>query len=89
MVQSDALSRWPDFIPEEDTDNEDLIMVLETLFMNLINMELQEQILNCKRLDLDTMKALKPLLEEEPTTIQNQLPDWSVEQVGERQVLYY
>ena len=89
MVQSDALSRWPDFIPEEDTDNEDLIMVLETLFMNLINMELQEQILNCKRLDSDTMKALKTLLEEEPTTIQNQLPDWSVEQVGERQVLYY
>ena len=88
-VQSDALSRQPDFIPEEDMDNEDMIMLLETLFVNLIDMELQERILNCEKLDSDAMEALKVLLEEGSTTIQNQLPDWLVEQVGGKQVLHY
>ena len=88
IVQSDTLLRRPDLIPEEDTDNEDLIMLPETLFVNLIDMELQEQILNCEKLNSDTMEALKTLLEEGPTTIQNQLPDWTVEHVEEK-VLYY
>ena len=35
------------------------------------------------------MEALKTLLEEGPMTIQNQLPDWTVEWVEGRQVLYY
>ena len=49
IVQSDMLSRQPDFIPREDTDNKNITMLLETLFVNLINMELQEQILNYKK----------------------------------------
>ena len=57
--------------------------------MNLIDAELQEQILNCEKLDSDAMEALKTLLEEGPTTIQNQLPDWTMEHVEGRQVLYY
>ena len=52
-------------------------------------MELQEQILNCEKLNSDAMEALKTLLEEGPMTIQNQLPDWTVEWVEGRQVLYY
>ena len=63
-------------------------MLPETLFVNLIDTELQEQILNCEKLNSDTMEALKTLLEEGPTTIQNQLPDWTVEHVEEK-VLYY
>ena len=39
MVQSDTLSRRPDHIPEEDTDNEDLILLPDELFINLINIE--------------------------------------------------
>ena len=57
--------------------------------MNLIDAELQERILNCEKLDSDAMEALKILLEEGPTTIRNQLPDWMVEHVEGRQVLYY
>ena len=64
-------------------------MLSDTLFVNLINAELQERILNCERLDSDTMEALKTLLEEGPMTIRNQLPDWTVEHVEGRQVLYY
>ena len=35
------------------------------------------------------MEALKVLLEEGPTTIRNQLPDWTVEHIEGKQVLYY
>ena len=88
-MQSDALSRRPDFTPEEDTDNENITMLLDELFINLIDTELQEQILTCEKLDSDAMEALKILLEEGSTTILNQLPDWTVESVKGKQVLYY
>ena len=89
IIQLDTLSRRPDFIPKEDMDNENITMLPDALFMNLIDTELQERILNCERLDSDAMEALKILLEEGPTTIQNQLPDWMVEHVEGKQVLYY
>ena len=89
MVQSDALSRRPDFTPEEDMDNENITMLPDELFVNLIDTELQERILACERLDSDAMEALKVLLEDGPTTIQNHLSDWTVERIGEKQVLYY
>jgi len=44
MVQSDTLSRRPDHIPEEDTDNEDLVLLPDELFINLINIELAKMI---------------------------------------------
>ena len=69
IVQSDALSRRPDLTPKEDTDNENITMLPDELFMNLINTELQERILTCEKLDSDAMEALKVLLEDGPTTI--------------------
>ena len=89
MVQSDALSQRPDFVPEEDTDNEDVTMLPDALFINLIDTELQERILSCERFDSDAMEALKTLLEEGPTTIRNQLSDWTTERINRKQVLYY
>ena len=89
MIQSDALSRRPDFVPTEDTDNEDMIMLPETMFVNLIDIDLQERILSCKKLNTDAMEALKVLLEEGSQTIQNQLVDWTTERINGKQVLYY
>jgi len=44
MVQSDALSRRPDHVPEEDMDNEDLVLLPDELFINLVNIELAKMI---------------------------------------------
>jgi len=44
MVQSDALSRQPDHIPEEDTDNEDLVLLPDKLFINHVNVKLAKMI---------------------------------------------
>ena len=41
MIQSDALSRRPDYIPEEDHDNENRILLPEDMFVNLMDMDLQ------------------------------------------------
>ena len=37
MVQSDALSRRPDFVPDNDTDNDDMTMLPEKLFINFLS----------------------------------------------------
>ena len=42
MIQSDALSRRPDYIPEKDDDNEDVVLLPEELFISLIDTDLQE-----------------------------------------------
>jgi len=41
MIQSDALFRQPDHCPEEDSDNKDIILLPEDLFINLIDIDLQ------------------------------------------------
>ena len=40
MIQSNALSRWADHIPEEDTDNEDMTLLPDKLFIKFINADM-------------------------------------------------
>ena len=41
IIQSDTLSRWPDFIPDKDTGNEDIVMLPDNLFIQLLDIDLQ------------------------------------------------
>jgi hypothetical protein len=79
MIQSDALSQRPDFTPDEDHDNEDITMLPDKMFVNLINTDLQEKIANSPEMDTDAADAIKLLLEQGPTTIQHNLDDWDFE----------
>ena len=83
MVQSDALSRRPDYIPEEDTDNEDVTMLPKGLFINLIDTELQERIANSDKMDKDTSEALVSLLGKE------KIEDWTMEKFNNRNILFF
>ena len=89
MGQSDALSRWPDHCPDEDHDNEDVVMLEENLFLNLLDLDLQDWIANGKELDFDVAEALEALLGNGPTTLQHNLEDWRLETVDDRKVLFY
>ena len=80
MAQSDALSRRPDFIPIEDNDNEDIVMLPDSLFINLIDIDLQQRLVNCNTMDKDAMDALTTLLDHGPTTVKNNLDDWTVDE---------
>ena len=89
MVQSDALSRRPDFVPEEDNDNDDMIMLPNDLFVNLIDTELQQRIANCTMMDRDAIEVLETLIQKGPTTVRNNLSDWTMEEFNGKNVLFF
>ena len=89
MVQSDALSRRPDLCPDEDTDNENIVMLPEDMFLHLIDVDLQKKIAMADDLDNNAAEALKLLLEQGPTTMTTGLDDWKVEQAHGRNILFY
>jgi Integrase zinc binding domain len=76
-IQANSLSQRPELCPQ-GTDNEDIIVLLEHLFVNLINMELQKKIANAKNMEYDAAKAIKELLEKGPSEAKNDLMDWEV-----------
>ena len=46
MTQSDALSRRPDLCPDDDNDNEDRILLSESLFVNAVDLDLHDLIVS-------------------------------------------
>jgi RNase H-like domain found in reverse transcriptase/Reverse transcriptase (RNA-dependent DNA polymerase) len=75
MVQSDAPSRWPNYGTDKQIEEEDKVVLPDNLFINLLDTELQEQILNGKEPDLDVKNAIKTLMEEGLTSLKNNLQD--------------
>ena len=84
MIQSDALSRRPDLCPENNNNTEDIIMLPDDLFLNLIDLELQKKIAISDDLDGNAAEALKLLLETVPTSM---MADRSEEHTSELQSL--
>ena len=78
MIQSDALSRRPDHIPEEDNDNEDLVLLPDKLFIDLVNTALTKIIESASESDelvknltsVITLKGIPP--------IKSDLSNWKV-----------
>ena len=89
MIQLDALSQRPDFIPEEDHDNNNRILLPEEMFVNLIDIDLQDRIANSKNYDFDVKNALEMLLEKGPNTLQHDLEDWKLEEHNGKNVMFY
>jgi hypothetical protein len=89
MIQLDALSRQPDYGAEGQFNDEEKTMLPESLFINLLDTELQERILNRKEIDLDIKNAMETLLEEGPTNLQNNLHDWKVKEIDGKWTIFY
>jgi Integrase zinc binding domain/Chromo (CHRromatin Organisation MOdifier) domain len=89
MVQSDALSRQPDYGTNEQMEEEDKVVLPDNLFINLLDTELQEQILNRKKLDLDDKNAIETLIKEGPTSLKNDLQDWKIEEINGRKTIFF
>ena len=62
----DALSRRPDFILKEDRDNEGVTLLPQTLFVQLIDIELNEKIARSTKDDPQILNALHALENETP-----------------------
>jgi flagellar biosynthesis/type III secretory pathway chaperone len=61
----------------------------DNLFINLLDTELQERILNGKELDLDIKNAIKTLMEEELTSLKDNLQDWKIKEVDGRKTIFF
>jgi len=57
MIQSDALSQWPDHITNEINNNE-IIVLPDDIFIKMIDLELQDKIKNETAKDDFFVKAL-------------------------------
>ena len=89
MTQADALSRRSDHCPKDDHDNKDIILLPNNLFVNLLDLELQDQILKAMDLDFDVSSALEKLLDGELSNLMNDLDDWKVEDLENGKAIFY
>ena len=95
MILSDTLSRRPDFIPDKDTDNENMIFLPDKLFestsltVHLIDTYLQRKIVDSNDLDTEAMKAIELLLGKGPANLQKDLEDWTIQEFEGKNVLFY
>jgi hypothetical protein len=80
MIQSDALSRRPDHSPEDDENDEPAILLPEEMFINLIDVELQERINDCQSYDIDVTKALEVLKESNLQQLTSDIQEWTIEE---------
>ena len=64
-------------------------MLLDNMFVHLINVELQDKIARSTDLDGNATEALKLLLESGPTTMTAGLQDWKIQQSNGRNILFY
>jgi Integrase zinc binding domain len=87
-IQADLLSQRPDLCPQ-GMDNEDVVVLPEQLFVNLIDMELQKKIANAKNMDYNAAEAIKELLEQGPKEAKKDLIDWEVEEFEGENILLY
>ena len=78
-----------DFVPEEDNDNDNMMMLPNDLFINLIDTDLQRRIAHCDTLDKDATNALALLLEQGPSSVKHQLDDWSMETFDGKTILFF
>jgi hypothetical protein len=67
----------------------DKVVLPDNLFINLLDTELQEQILNREELDLDVKNAIETLMEEGPTNLKNDLQDWKIEEIDGRKMIFF
>jgi hypothetical protein len=81
-VTADTLSRREDHISEKDTNNEDIIMLPDALFINFINIDLRDQILAINDKDEPVMKALETLKSQGEAHLKEAIQDWQINDSG-------
>jgi len=79
MVQSDALSRRPDWIQEKDDDNENRVLLPEELFVRVIDTELRSRIVESMMGDDLIKDAVLALKTKGPPPIKSNLSDWKID----------
>ena len=64
-------------------------MLPDNMFLNLIDMDLQQKIMMMEDLDGSAAEALKLLLEIAPTSMTKGLEDWKIKMTNGRNILFF
>ena len=78
MILSNTLSRQPDHGTGAKHDNEDITLLPETLFVNLIDLKLQQRIREMKDIDPSIDPIYLALKWNTPSTLLPDLKDWKM-----------
>jgi len=78
MIQSDVLSRCPNYIIDEN-DNDDIILLPDSLFVRIIDTDLHYSIFEATVKDTLFASALEALKMNGPFSITLKLEDWRLE----------
>ena len=89
MTQANALSRRSDHYQKEDCDNENMILLPENLFVNLLDTELQDWILKACNVDYNISEVLDQLLNSDISNLSKDLDNWKVEKTDKGNVIFY
>jgi hypothetical protein len=89
MILFDTLSRRPNHCPNIDDNNDDVIVLPDDLFLNLLNLDLQQCIASTNDLDIDVSDAIKTLLASNSTTPFHDTTDWTLEQIEGQNLLFF
>ena len=79
LCTPDALSLRPNFIPKIDNNNEEVTLHPPSLFVNLIDIELDKKITKPSEKDPLVLNTLQALEGEVPTQFKSRLSNWSYE----------
>ena len=77
MIQSNVLSCQPDYIMN-DTDNDDVIVLPDNIFIKAIDLNLQDAIQKLTKDDNLFAKALELIKHHGPAPIKSKLDEWSM-----------
>ena len=68
---------------------EDQILLPNDLFVNLLDIDLQERILNAKDLDTDIKNIIETIQRNGPTNLLNNISDWKIEEINRQKTIFY
>ena len=89
MIQSDALLWRPDHGINESTRKEEQVLLPDKLFINLLDNDLQNSILDAKDMDINIKSIIKTIIKEGPTNMWDNLADWKIEEVDGWKTIFY
>ena len=79
LARPDALSRRPNLLPSDDTNNDGVTLLPLSLFVNLIDTALSQCIESTSAGDPLILQVLQSIHEDIPLPFRSRLADWQVE----------
>jgi hypothetical protein len=78
MIQSDALLRQPDHVPDWDVDNKEMVLLPESLFLQQIDTETRDIIIEVMMKDDFPNRVIVTLKEKGTPLIKSDLGAWEL-----------